>query len=351
MRIKNRPARRVAAALVLTLLLCTQALARPAYLIPGGNTVGIKLYSEGLVVTQVEDGAAAQRAGLRCGDRIVKCNGRSVRAAQTLAQLVQSGEAVVLQVLRGGQTAEFLVRPEQVGTRWQLGVQLRDNVSGIGTVTYYDPETNAFGALGHGVSGSADGKLLPITSGYLVPASVAAVERGVRGTPGALHGAFDVTQTCGLVTQNTAHGLFGTANMLPQRAALPVAAAEQVHTGAATILANVDGDAVEEYSIEITKIDENAKTGRDLLLRMNDARLLERTGGVVQGMSGSPILQDGRMVGAVTHVLVGDPEQGYGILIEHMLDAAARGGMDRVWSRESCMTGLVRSCSFCVYFD
>ncbi len=323
MKHPNKTLRRVLLAAVLAVSFCVQALALPAYLIPGGSAVGVRLNAPGLVITGLEDGAAAQAAGLRCGDLITKCAGSPVRSAQALSQRLQSGEAVVLQVQRGGQAAEFLVQPARSGTRWCLGAQVRDHISGIGTVTFYDPTDGTFGALGHGVSGFTDARLLQIASGSLIGASVADVRRGAAGAPGELHGTFDPGKTLGSVTANTRCGLFGTAAELPQRTALPVAAQEQVHTGAATILANVQGEAVEEFSIRIEKLYPGAQNGRDLLLRIDDEALLEQTGGIVQGMSGSPILQDGRIVGAVTHVLVSDPERGYGILIENMLEAAA----------------------------
>ena len=323
MKIPKNALRRVLLAVGLAIWLSAQAFALPAYLIPGGNAVGVKLYAQGLVITGVEDGAAAQAAGLRCGDLITKCAGEPVRSAQALSQRLQSGEAVVLQVRRGGQSAEFLVQPARSGTRWCMGAQVRDHISGIGTVTFYDPERGTFGALGHGVSGFTDARLLEIASGSLIGASVADVSRGAAGAPGELHGSFDPGQTLGTVTANTRCGLFGTAQSLPKRTALPVAAQDQVHTGEATILANVQGETVEEFTVRIEKLYPGAQNGRDLLLRIDDEALLEQTGGIVQGMSGSPILQDGRIVGAVTHVLVSDPARGYGILIENMLDAAA----------------------------
>lgn len=323
MNIKLIRLRRTAAAFALALALAGQALAAaPEYLIPGGNTIGIKLYAKGLLVTEVSDGSAAQRAGLREGDAILAADGETLSSVQSLRALVQNGKPLVLTLARGGQEAEFLVSPEKADDSYRLGVSIRDHIAGIGTVTYYDPGTGAFGALGHGVGGLLDMGLLPVSSGLVVSSSVCDVKRGSSGSPGALRGEFDLTHTIGSVTANLPHGVFGVMTDVPQRAAVPVAANGDVHTGSATILSNVSGDTVEEFSVQLERLSPDAENGRNLLLRVTDERLLALTGGIVQGMSGSPILQDGKLVGAVTHVLVSDPTRGYGILIENMLDAA-----------------------------
>lgn len=322
MNTKLKRLRRTAAAFALALALAGQALAAtPEYLIPGGNTIGIKLYAKGLLVTEVSDGSAAQRAGLREGDAILAADGEALTSVQSLRALVQNGKPLVLTLARGGQAAEFLVSPEKSDGTYRLGVSIRDHIAGIGTVTYYDPDTGAFGALGHGVGGLLDMGLLPVSSGLVVSSSVCDVKRGSSGAPGALRGEFDLTHAVGSVTANLPQGVFGVMTDVPQRAAVPVAANGDVHIGNATILSNVSGNTVEEFSVQLERLNPDAENGRNLLLRVTDERLLALTGGIVQGMSGSPILQDGRLVGAVTHVLVSDPTRGYGILIENMLDA------------------------------
>ena len=186
-------------------------------------------------------------------------------------------------------------------------------------VYIFDPETGVYGALGHGVAGLTSAQPLAISGGVLVPSSVTDVKKGVRGTPGELHGSFDVADPLGSVSQNEPHGIFGKLTALPQSESVPVADASQIHTGAAVILANVDGAETREYCVRIDKLYPQAENGRNLLLTVTDERLLSITGGIVQGMSGSPILQDGKLVGAVTHVLVNDPTRGYGILAENMV--------------------------------
>jgi len=307
---------------LLAFLLAAQALAAPAYLIPGGNTVGIKLYARGLIVTSTVEDMAAEAAGLRRGDTILQVNGRTASSRDMLLAALQTGGAVELTVLRGGREAELLVSPVKTESGYRLGANVRDSIAGIGTVTFYDPETGEFGALGHGVGEPGGMSLLPTASGFLVSASVAEVQKGRRGAPGALKGEFDVTKAVGTVEENREHGIFGRVRQVPDRSAVPVAKPDEIHTGEAEILANVEGGSVERFSVRIDRLCPGAESGRNLLLTVTDKRLLDRTGGIVQGMSGSPILQDGKLVGAVTHVLVGDPARGYGIFIETMLDAA-----------------------------
>ena len=308
-------------ALCLLLALCCQTLAAGRTLVPGGYTVGIKLYAEGLMVTEVEPDAPAQRAGLRRGDVILTAGGKKTASAQALLDSIQSAEPIVVRVERGGHEAEFLVTPEKTASGYRLGILVRDHIAGIGTVTYYDPVNLQYGALGHGVNGLDGTQLLMLQSGYLVRASVAEVQTGTRGTPGELHGIFDVTDAVGTVEKNTACGIFGTLSQPKPGEAVQTAPASAVTTGAAEILSNVDGEQVQRFSIRIDRVDPDAKNGRNLLITVTDEALLAKTGGIVQGMSGSPILQNGKLVGAVTHVLVNDPTMGYGVLIENMLDA------------------------------
>ena len=312
---------------LLALLICTllagPALAAPAYLIPSGQAVGIELYGEGLLVTEVEERSAAEQAGIRKGDVIVAVNGLPVNSAQQLAASLDGKNPAVLRVARSGKEAEFLVQAEPTADGCRLGVWLRDHIAGIGTLTYIDPMTGAFGALGHGVSDPAGSTVLPLDSGAIVRASVAELRRGRAGAPGELHGIFDETGELGTITKNTAHGIFGTFTAPQSGKAMAVAPGDEVQTGQAEILSTVDGESVQAFKVEIEKINRRSETGRDLRIRVTDEALLEKTGGIVQGMSGSPIIQNGRLIGAVTHVLVNDPTRGYGILIENMLDDAA----------------------------
>ena len=202
-----------------------------------------------------------------------------------------------------------------------IGAWVRDSMAGIGTMTYYDPKSGEFGALGHGITDVDTALLMPFSNGSILPSTVKAVRRGEAGSAGELRGDFNLTENLGELTANTACGVFGVmeSGEYVDGAALPVG---EARTGEAVICSNVEGDETREYAIEILKVTADSPDGRDLVLSVTDPELIEKTGGIVQGMSGSPIIQDGRLVGAVTHVLVNDPTRGYGIFIENMLEAA-----------------------------
>ena len=328
------------AALLLAVLLCGAApfgagvTARAAggdssarMLVPVGHTVGIKLFARGVLVVKLSDGGTpAKSCGLQTGDVIVKCGGVSVTSTEQFQTLLQEngGDATDLQIRRDGENVILSVSPQQNDQgQYAIGAWIRDSMAGIGTMTYYDPESGAFGALGHGITDVDTAQLMPFSSDSILPSTVKAVKQGAAGQAGELRGDFDLTQDLGTLSANTAAGVFGTveadgfAASLSQ--ALPVAAASEVRTGPAVILSNVEGDNVQEYDVEILQIVSNSADGRDLVLSVTDPELIAATGGIVQGMSGSPILQDGKFVGAVTHVLLNDPTKGYGILMETML--------------------------------
>ena len=325
-------------------------------LVPVGHTVGIKLFSRGIVVVKLTDGGTpARECGLRTGDVIVKCGGDAVTSTEQFQSLLQKsgGNASNLQVDRAGNSGSAVTSTEQFQTLLQkngseaadlqisrsgnsmtlsvepsqndqgvycIGAWVRDSMAGIGTMTYYDPSTGVFGALGHGVTDTDTALLMPFSNGSILPSTVKAVKKGEAGSAGELRGDFDLTNDLGPLYANTGSGIFGKLNTAPgTEAAVPVGTALP---GPAVIRANVQGDDVREYCIEILKVSSNSTDGRDLVLSVTDPALLETTGGIVQGMSGSPILQNGKIVGAVTHVLLNDPTKGYGILIENMLDAA-----------------------------
>ena len=313
---------------------CTATALASGSLIPVGETVGIQMKMDGVLVAgvtdvQTADGAVcpAREAGLRAGDVIVAVDGRAVHTSAELIEAVEDMAAdASVTVTRGGQRRDVRVHPaREAGGGLRLGLWLRDGVSGVGTVTYIDPQTGAFGALGHGVNDTETGVLLPVADGDVCRARIVDVRRGVSGAPGELAGSFDPGDVVGCINANTPCGIFGviSGSLGALRPAVPVGSPEDVEKGPATILACVAGQDTEEYDVEISRTGMAAGSGRDLMVRVTDPELLERTGGIVQGMSGSPILQNGRLVGAVTHVLVNDPTRGYGIFIDTMLDAAA----------------------------
>ena len=328
---------RQAAAFFLSGLLCAASLlGRPAQaavleadrLVPVGHTIGIKLFAEGVVViglAEVETGSGVLSPGAECGlqvgDVIEAANGKEVESSEQFAALLQCGGRVDLDVSRNGRELTLAAQPV-LGTdgTWRLGAWIRDSMAGIGTVTFYDPATGSFGALGHGITDTDTGLLMPLGDGSVMHASVKAVKRGSAGEPGELKGSFDLAHDLGGLYANTEQGVFGTMEScgFTEGSALPVAKAGEVRTGPAAILSNVSGDRVESYSIEIVRVLDSAGV-QNLLVQVTDPALIEQTGGIVQGMSGSPIIQDGKIVGAVTHVFIQDSTRGYGIFVEDMM--------------------------------
>ena len=295
--------------------------ASPETLIPGGNTVGLSLRTHGVSIVEFTK-KEPKEAGLEKGDVIQKIDGQTVREAQDVTEAVSraQGRPLELSVLRKNEEKTYTLAPCKEEEGWQLGLMVRDHLNGIGTVTYYNQADDSFGALGHGVN-EGNG-LLPLEEGSVLPARVASVVKGKKGEPGALQGVLSGRTELGQILRNTPQGVFGTMDC-PEKNALPVAEEGEVREGAATILSNIRGTEVKEYTVEITELNMNDSLNRNFLLKVTDPELLKATGGIVQGMSGSPIIQDGKLVGAVTHVLVNDPTTGYGIFIENMLDAAA----------------------------
>lgn len=328
------------AALLCALLLCTTAPVSAAdtqtdgatarTLVPVGHTVGIKLFSRGVLVVKLSDGGTpAKECGLQPGDVIAKCGGVSVTSTEQFQSLLQkNGEnPTELQVRRNEESMTIQVSPEQNDQgSYSIGAWVRDSMAGIGTMTFYDPASGVFGALGHGITDTDTAQLIPFSSGSILPSTVKAVKKGTEGEAGELRGDFDLGTDLGELYANTDAGIFGTlhAGAMEGEIGAPVEVADpaEVHAGPATILSNIQGDEVKEYEIEILTVANHAGDGRDLVLSVTDPDLIAATGGIVQGMSGSPILQDGKFVGAVTHVLLNDPTKGYGILIENMLAAS-----------------------------
>ncbi len=295
-------------------------------LIPVGEVVGLELSDDTVTVAAYDDifGEAARSAGLQIGDQILSINGQSIATAADVRKALDTcGSTVEITVLRGSKQKTLCLEPRITEDGPRLGVFLRQGITGIGTITFYDPDTHCFGTLGHGVS-DAKGSLLKMNRGNAYDAQILSIKKGRSGDPGQLKGAAEATDKVGSLLKNTPQGVFGTSKQGWLGEPLPVAAFSDVQTGPATIRSTISGDCVREYSVDILKIyPEDRSDSRNFLLKVTDPDLLAATGGIVQGMSGSPIIQNGCLVGAVTHVLVNDPTTGYGIFIENMLDAAA----------------------------
>ena len=295
------------------------------FLIPVGKIIGLHLSDDTVTVTAFDDvlGGCSRDAGLQIGDQLLTVDALPIRSPRDVQQALAACDADVdVTVRRGNRTHSLRILPRDTEDGKKLGIYLRQGISGVGTVTWYDPESGAFGALGHGVS-TPKGGLLDMRSGNAYPAEVVSVIRGRSGEPGQLKGSADAAAPWGTLFRNTPQGVFGISPVGWRGQSMPVADFEDVRTGPASIRSTVQGSGVQEYSVEILKIyPEERADNRNFLLKITDTDLLNATGGIVQGMSGSPIIQDGKLVGAVTHVLVNDPTRGYGIFIENMLEAA-----------------------------
>lgn len=318
----------VVCALCAALILPVAAQARE--LIPMGQAVGIQMTTQGMLVAGLADVetpqgtvSPARDAGFCAGDVICAIDGRKIETSDDfLTALAQAGEQLTVTVLRGGTETALTVTPAVTADgAVQLGLWLRDGVSGVGTVTYCDPATGAYGALGHGITDEDSGVLMPLRTGSIMRAEIADTKRGEAGAPGELIGSFDPGQTIGDISGNCVFGIFGTMAETPEGTPVETASDDAVKTGPAVVRSTVAGDTAVDYAVEISRIyRENGCTR--YLLTVTDPALLEATGGIVQGMSGSPILQDGKLIGAVTHVLLNDPTKGYGLSIDSMLRAA-----------------------------
>ena len=302
-------------------------------LIPMGCTIGIQMQTDGIIVVglsevETEEGmvSPAGEAGVMPGD-VIKMLGNVelTSAAHFVEETGKLGEAdATLTIERMGSVIQLRVRPRLAGDGiYKLGLWLRDSVAGIGTVTFLDPVSGLYGALGHAISDIDTGILLPLATGSILGSQVVDVRRGAVGVPGELCGYFDREDTRGTIEKNTAQGIFGTMDVEDRYGqAVPIGHEDEIRIGPAKILANVSGTEIREFSIEITRIYKGAENTRNLTITVTDPDLLAITGGIVQGMSGSPIIQDGKLIGAVTHVLINDPTSGYGISIDNMLRSA-----------------------------
>lgn len=302
-----------------------------------GSTVGIYMETKGVLI--IDTGEIISREGtslepakniVKPGDYIVAFNQQSIKNKQELLKDLSflDGEPVTLDVIRDGKQIPLSLTPvKDAAGAYKLGIWVRDNTQGIGTLTYVDGNGN-YGALGHGISDVDTGELLHINNGALYQAEILGIQKGETGSPGELSGLirYEPGRIIGNIEKNSKNGIYGNLSAGIKNTdlkKLPVAYKQELEIGPASILCCVDGQA-KEYRAEITRIDMNHEdTNKSFVIHVTDERLLELTGGIVQGMSGSPVIQNGKVIGAVTHVFVQDATSGYGIFIENMLEAAA----------------------------
>lgn len=304
-------------------------------LIPAGIPIGIYVKTDGVLVVGIgefenEKGetVAPSKYILQTGDYILKVNGEEVENKKQFIQMIaqSEGEEMILTVRRNEEITDVKLKPEgNQNEEWKLGIWIRDNAQGIGTLTYISEEDN-FGALGHGINDVDTSTLMQLEEGTLYRTEIVGITRGQNGSPGELTGyiEYDNENILGEITNNTSEGIFGVCEeevtKQIQYEAIPIALKQEVHTGSAQIICSVTGES-EFYDIQIEELHyENENVNRGLVIKVTDEELLTLTGGIIQGMSGSPIIQDGKVIGAVTHVLVNDSTKGYGIFIEEMLE-------------------------------
>ena len=304
-------------------------------LIPGGMPFGVKFFTEGLIISgfcdvDSEGGSVnpAKAAGLKIHDVITEIDGKSASGTGALSAAINAslGNEITLTYLRGGESRQVKITPVKSLSdgKYKTGIIIRDSGAGIGTISFIEPESKMFAGLGHGICNTESGDLIPINRGAVVDVTISGIEKGLSGAPGEIKGFFKQNKL-GSMTKNSHCGVFGVLAELPQNPlseALPIGLKSDLREGEASIFCTLDDGEMREYKVLISDVDKNAEGGKCFHVKVTDPALLEKTGGIIQGMSGSPIIQNGKLVGAVTHVLVNDPTRGYGIFIENMLNAA-----------------------------
>jgi len=305
----------------------------------GGFPFGIKLLMDGVMVTELgkvenTDGnfiCPAEIAGIKTGDIICLADNTPIASNTELQEVINdsSGRTVKLTVMRDGEEKIIMLDPvySENSNTWKGGMWVRDSIAGIGTVTFIDKSTGEFAGLGHPICDSDTREIVPINTGEAVPVEITEVTKGIAGIPGALHGNFSGSESYGILTKNRNTGIYGklTDSALREIALnseeYKIGYRQEIKTGEAFIITSVKGNKPEKYSINIENIDYSSTDDtKNMMIRITDERLLNITGGIVQGMSGSPIIQNEKLIGAVTHVFVSSPEKGYGIFAENMAE-------------------------------
>lgn len=300
---------------------------------PCGTPFGVKLYTRGVMVISMEDIAIngkflnpAKDAGIQVGDVILSANGAETDTNEQLSKIISSsnGKSIKLKVRRDNVIFSTTLSPVSCdSTQYRIGIWVRDSSAGIGTMTFYDDDTGCFAGLGHGICDSDAGTILPLLSGDIVTAQISGITKSTAGSAGSLRGYFADDTAIGTILTNSERGIFGKAEKAPiENNEIPIAWKQNIHTGEAKILSTIDGNTPKYYSawIESVSRNDNQET-KNMVIHVTDEELLNKAGGIVQGMSGSPIIQDGKLVGAVTHVFVNDPTRGYAIFAENMYES------------------------------
>lgn len=305
--------------------------------IPVGELVGIKLYTKGVLVVgmaEIEGQKPYSGTEIQEGDVITSINDNEITNTSELIECINksNGKELEITYVNEGETKECSITPVKTEEgEYKIGLWVRDSAAGIGTVTFYEPETQSFVALGHGITDIDTSKLINISSGQLVTTKILSIVKGESGTPGKIQGTIENQKNIGTIYKNTNLGIYGeveeASNLLPNyTSSMEVALRNEIKLGEAKILCDVDDNKQnEEYTIEIVrKYDNNNYDNKSMLIKVTDERLIEKTGGIVQGMSGSPIIQNGKFIGAVTHVIVNNPKEGYAVFGDMLIKQMKR---------------------------
>ena len=299
--------------------------------VPVGSAIGMKLYTDGVLVvgmSEIEGKKPYEKSGLKEGDRIIEINHNEIGNTNDLMQEVNNskGNAISIKYMRDEQTATTSITPvKNSNNQYKIGLWVRDAAAGVGTLSFYEPASGMFASLGHGILDVDTAGLIKIENGELVTTNILSLTKGQKGAPGEIRGTIESGYTVGSISKNTAFGVFGVLNKpsyfnISAKDEMEVCLREEIRQGKAQIICELENGNRQYYDIEIQKIFlNNNKDNKSILIKITDKKLLEKTGGIIQGMSGAPIIQNGKFVGAVTHVLVNDPTMGYGVFADIML--------------------------------
>jgi len=301
-----------------------------ATVVPLGNTIGLKLYSSGVLVigmTEIEGRKPYKDSGIEEGDLIVEIDNKQISTTEELVECVNSSNGQTLEItyVRDGNEYNTNIEPiETSNNEYKLGLWVRDGAAGVGTITYYEPSTKSFAALGHGIVDSDTSKLISIASGELVTTSISSIVKGKENEPGEIRGTIKNQEAIGEISSNTEFGIYGKLNNISllnsNQTEYEVATRDEIKVGEAKIILTLEDGIRKEYDMEVEKIYRNNNSdNKSMLIKVVDEELLNLTGGIIQGMSGAPIVQNGKFIGAVTHVLVSDPTTGYAIFGDLMI--------------------------------
>lgn len=299
--------------------------------VPMGNAIGMKLYTAGVLVvgmSEIEGKKPYENSGIKEGDRIIQINQNQIDNTDDLMKAINKsdGNNISIKYVRDEKTITTSIKPlKNSSNEYKIGLWVRDAAAGVGTLTFYEPSSGMFATLGHGIMDIDTAELIKIANGELVTTNILSINKGTKGNPGEIRGTIEAGHTIGSISKNTKFGVFGTINKTPylntsNTNEVQVALREEIKTGKAQIICELENGKKEYYDIEIQRIFiSNNKDNKSMLIKVTDKKLSEKTGGIIQGMSGAPIIQNGKFVGAVTHVLVNDPTIGYGVFADIML--------------------------------